>query len=145
MRSKWIFVGFLAVAAVASAREPKPYQTGTLLRMDAVHCGNTEKDATSLTGEILGNDSGSKKSEELLCQEYVVQTDTIVYRVRPRDEKHPSLLPIGSHAQFRIEKDKMLLRVEDLDNKERQFIVVSMAPRNNDAPPAGVTQSLNAR
>ena len=32
-------------------------------------------------------------------------------------------------AQFRIHKDKMLLQVEDLDEKEREYTVVSMTPR----------------
>jgi hypothetical protein len=128
----WIVIGLAGLSAAAYAKEPKPYQTGTLLKMDAVHCGVAEKDSTSLAGQLLGNDSGNKKSEEVLCQEYVLQSDTLVYRVRPHDEKHPPLLPVGAHAQFRIEKDKMLLRVEDMDNKEREFSVVSMAPRTDN-------------
>jgi hypothetical protein len=35
----------------------------------------------------------------------------------------------GPEAQFRIQKDKMLLRVEDVDEKEREYGVVSMTPR----------------
>ena len=49
------------------------------------------------------------------------------------------LLPVGEQAQFRLEKDKMLVRVEYLDSKEREYIVVSMAPRSEstaDASPA---------
>jgi hypothetical protein len=146
MRSRFIFVAFVAFAASAYARDPKPYQTGTLLRMDAVHCGTSEKDAKSFAGELLGTDSGNKKSQEVLCQEYVLQTDTVVYRLRPRDDKHPALLPIGGHAQFRLDKDKIVLRVEDLDNKDRDYVVVSMAPRNADAPPAAtVAQGLTTR
>ena len=53
----------------------------------------------------------------------------MIYHIRPRDEKHPALLPVGEKAQFRLDKDKMLLRVEDGDNKEREYIVVSMTPR----------------
>ena len=55
----------------------------------------------------------------------------MIYRIRPRDEKHPILLPVGENAQFRIEKDKLLLRVEDLDDKEREYSVVSMTPRRD--------------
>jgi hypothetical protein len=68
----------------------------------------------------------------VLCQEYVLQTDRIVYRIRPRDEKHPALLPVGQSAQFYMEKDKMRLRVEDLDDKERDYTVVSMTPRDSN-------------
>ena len=111
MRTQLMFVGLIVLPTVICAREQKHYQTGTLLRMHAVHCGTAEKDAKSLTGELLGTDSGNKKSEEVLCQEYELQTDTVVYRLRPREEKHPVLLPIGEHAQFYLDKDTMVLRV----------------------------------
>jgi len=132
MRKSWLLIGLVVVATTAYAREPKPYQTGTLLRMDAVHCGQAEKDAKSVAGELLGTDSGSRKSEEVLCQEYVLQADTVIYRLRPHDEKHPALLPIGSSAQFRLDKDKLLLRVASMDGKEREYVVVSMAPRTDN-------------
>jgi hypothetical protein len=131
MRFQIVLTLLMAVllAGSAQAREPKRYQTGQLLQMDSVQCGMDEKDGKTITGEMLGTDSGHKKSHELLCQEYVLETDRVIYRIRPRDEKHPVLLPVGEKAQFRIEKDKMLLRVEDLDDKERDYTVVSMTPR----------------
>ena len=61
-----------------------------------------------------------------------METDTLVYKIRPKEEKHPALLPVGEKAQFRLDKDKMLLRVEDLDDKEREYIVVSMVPRDSE-------------
>ena len=61
----------------------------------------------------VGTDSAHKKTHALLCQEYLMQSDSVIYRIRPRDEKHPVLLPVGQKAQFRIQKDKMLLQVED--------------------------------
>lgn len=142
MRSTWVLCISLALASAAYAKEPKPYQTGKLLQMDSVPCGTAEKDGKSFAGEMLGTDSGSKKTQEVLCQEYVLQSDRTIYRIRPRDEKHPVLLPVGDQAQFRLEKDKMVLRVEDLDNKDREYIVVSMTPRTDsstaDATPARV-------
>jgi hypothetical protein len=65
----------------------------------------------------------------LLCQEYLLQSERIIYRIRPKDDKHPVLLPVGQKAQYRLDKDKMRLRVEDLDDKERDYVVVSMTPR----------------
>jgi len=38
---------------------------------------------------------------------------------------------VGERAQFRLERDKMLLRVEDLDDKEREYTAVSMTPRTD--------------
>ncbi len=140
MRSKMIFCVVMGLASAAYAKDPKPYQTGKLVQMDSVSCGMAEKDAKSFAGEMLGTDSGNKKTQEVLCQEYVLQADRVIFRIRPRDEKHPVLLPVGDQAQFRLEKDKMLLRVEDLDNKEREYVVVSMTPRTDtstaDASPS---------
>jgi len=130
MRSKLLLcIAFCTCAAFA--KEPRPYQTGKLLQMESAPCGMAEKDAKSFAGEMLGTDSGSKKTQEVLCQEYLLESERVIYRIRPRDEKHPVLLPVGEHAQFRIERDKMLLRVEDLGSKEREYIVVSMTPRTD--------------
>jgi hypothetical protein len=104
-----------------------------------------EKDAKSITGELPGTDSGSKRSQEVLCQEYVLQTETVVYRLRPRDEKHPMLLPIGNHAQFRLDKDKLVLRLEDLDDKDGVYTVVSMAPRMDNAQSTAVAENTGRR
>jgi len=121
----------LIVAGVSGAKE-HDYQKGKLLRMDSTSCGMQEKGGKSMTGEILGTDSQSKKTKEMLCQEYVLQGDRVVYRIRPTDDKHPVLLPIGETAQFRIHKDKLILRVtEGSDDKEREYTVVSMQPRED--------------
>ena len=131
MRSKLVLCVVLGLAAAAFAKEPRHYQSGKLLQMDSVPCGTSEKDGKSLAGEMLGTDSGSKKMKEVLCQEYILQAERVIYRIRPHDEKHPVLLPVGEKAQFRVEKDKMLLRVEDLDDKEREYSVISMTPRSD--------------
>lgn len=137
------------VATAAHAKEPKHYQSGSLVRMESVKCGTDEKNGKSLAGEMIGTDSAHMKTHEVLCQEYVLQTDTLVYKIRPKDEKHPVLLPVGEKAQFRLDKDKLVLRVEDMDDKEREYIVVSMVPRdsgdttvsNSSVPRAGQQSS----
>jgi hypothetical protein len=99
--------------------------------MESVACGVDENSGKSVVGELIGTDSAHKKTHEMLCQEYVLQSEKITYRIRPRDEKHPVLLPVGEQAQFRMQKDKMILRVEDLDDKDREYTVVSMTPRED--------------
>ena len=143
MRSKLMLLVVLGLASAAFAKQPKAYQSGKLLQMDSVQCGMSEKDGKSFAGEMLGTDSGSKKTQELLCQEYVLQADRVIYRIRPRDEKHPVLLPVGEKAQFRLEKDKMMLRVEDMDDKEREYVVVSMTPRSDASTADATPQRLN--
>ncbi len=129
----------LCLAGIAAAKE-HDYQKGTLLRMDSSSCGTQEKDGKSVAGELLGTDSQNKKTKEVLCQEYVLQADHVVYRIRPTDDKHPILLPIGEVAQFRIHKDKLMLRVPELNDKEREYAVVSMTPRQDKEVP---TQSAS--
>jgi hypothetical protein len=126
-----IFVAVLLLVCFAYAKDPKPRQSGKLSQMESVACGVDENSGKSFAGELIGTDSAHKKTHELLCQEYVLITDRVIYRIRPRDEKHPVLLPVGEQAQFRMEKDKMILRVEDLDDKDRQYTVVSMTPRED--------------
>src|SRR6266436_1674520 len=133
MKSKILITAILCVS-IAQAKEPKVHQTGTLLQMDSAECGVDENSGKSVVGELVGTDSAHKKTHALLCQEYLLQSDTVIYRIRPRDEKHPVLLPVGEKAQFRIQKDKMLLQVEDVDEKEREYSVVSMTPRQDRKP-----------
>ena len=126
---KRIALFVLLCASFAYARDQRAPQSGTLLQMDSVECGTDQKSAKTITGEIIGTDSAHQKMHTLLCQEYLLQTERIIYRIRPKDDKHPALLPVGEKAQFHIEKDHMKLRVEDLDDKEREYVVVSMTPR----------------
>jgi hypothetical protein len=111
------------------AKDPPSYDKGVLLSMDSSMCGTAEKGGKSLTGELIGTDSSHKKTQEVLCQEYVLQGARLTYRIRPRDEKHPVLLPVGESVQFRIQKDKLYLRNPEGDSKEREYIVVSMQMR----------------
>jgi len=119
----------LFCASLGYARDRQSSHSGTLLQMDSVECGTDQKNNKSFAGELIGTDSAHQKMHTLLCQEYLLQSDRITYRIRPKDDKHPALLPVGEKAQFHIEKDRMKLRVEDLDDKEREYVVVSMTPR----------------
>jgi hypothetical protein len=126
---------FLVIAASLQNVPPSPakdkpaYDRGVLLQMESTHCGYAEKDGKTLVGEIVGTDGQHKNTQEVLCQEYILKSDRLIYRIRPKDDKHPTLLPVGETAEFRIHKDKMLLRVPETDGKEREYIVVSMTPR----------------
>ena len=117
----------------APAKE-KGYEKGELLRMDSSSCGTAEGGGKTIAGEILGTGGNHKKTQEILCQDYVLRTDRMIYRIRPKNNKHPILLPVGEAAEFRIHKDAMYLRVpESPDTKEKEYIVLSVAPRSEDA------------
>ncbi len=132
MKKMWIIAASLIFTGSCLAKEHS-YEKGTLLRMESTSCGMQEKGSKSVAGELLGTDDQNKKTQQLLRQEYILQTDKLTYRIRPKDEKHPALLPIGETAEFRIHKDKLILRVPESDGKERDYLVVSTTPRQ-DAP-----------
>jgi hypothetical protein len=133
----------LFAASSLSAKDKPDYQRGVLDRMDSTACGYAEKDNKTLAGEILGTDSQHKQTQQTLCQEYILKGEHVTYRIRPRDDKHPALLPIGETAEFRIHKDKLLLRVPEADGKEREYVVVSMTPRTD--PEAAEAQPTSVR
>jgi hypothetical protein len=134
----------LLFVGVCSAKEHE-YQHGILLSMDSSSCGSLEKGSKTVAGEIFGTDGQHKQTQELLCQEYILQADHVVYRIRPKDDKHPVLLPIGETAQFRMSKDKLILRVPELNDKEHEYVVVSMSPREPDPAAVAATKDLPAQ
>ena len=56
-------------------------------------------------------------------------------------EKGSALLPIGGTARFRISKGKLLLRAPEVNDKEREYIVVSMTPRERDVASASASKN----
>ncbi len=138
--SVFLFTSVLMLCCLAEAKEAKFYQKGTLLQMEAVSCGYEEKDGAGIAGTILGSDSEHKKTHDLLCQEYVLRGEQVVYRIRSKEEKHPVLLPVGESVQFRIKKDRLLLLAPEVDNKEREFLVTSMLPREDKTSAAVSTK-----
>jgi hypothetical protein len=130
MKTSIALAGFIFLAAsVTLAKDAPTYDKGTLLSMDSSSCGTAEKDAKSVTGEILGTDSAHKTTEQVLCQEYVLQGERITYHIRPTEAKHPALLPVGEVVQYRINKDRLYLFDPEGDKKERAYSVVSMQVR----------------
>jgi hypothetical protein len=142
MKKALMFAGLLLFVVSAQAKE-KSYEKGVLLQMESSPCGSAEKGSKTLAGEILGTDGEHKSTQELLCPEYVLRADRVIYRIRPKDDKHPVLLPIGETAEFRIDKDKLILRVPESNDKEHEYSVVSMNPRTDvQDPRAAKTASV---
>src|ERR1700761_4305452 len=92
---------FLIAACAASAKDKPGYQNGVILQMEPASCGSAEKGSKNTAGEAAGSEGQRQNAHESLCQEYVLQTDRLIFRIRPRDDKHPRLLPVGQSAQFR--------------------------------------------
>jgi hypothetical protein len=133
MRRTMSLAVLLLAPLFLQAKDKPAYEKGELVQMDSATCGYAEKDGKTLAGEVFGTDGQHKKTQETLCQEYVLRSQRVTYRIRPKDDKHPALLPIGETAEFRIQKDKLLLRIPETDGKEREYIVLSMTPRTDVA------------
>ena len=131
----FVFVSMLLLGSIAVAGE-KSYETGSLKEMTSVECGFEQKNGTSFVGDLIGTDNSHSKARKTFCQEYVLETSRAIYHIRPREEKHPALLPVGQTAQFRMKKDRMVLRVPEGDNKERDYDVVSMSPVQSNSATA---------
>ena len=123
-----IFLSVMLATTFAMAGD-KNYQTGSLKEMNSVECGVEAKSGTTFVGDLLGTDSNHTQTRKTFCQEYVLETPQVIYHIRPHgDDKHPALLPVGQSAQFRMKKDRMVLRVPEGDNKEREYDVIAAAP-----------------
>jgi hypothetical protein len=105
--------------AVTLARAGDPPQSGTLISENSVTCGS--------------KNHGKKKSEELLCQEYVIRTATTDYHVRQPKPSGKALIPVNTPVEFVLDKDKMKFKA---DGKSYEYLVVSEAAAGS-TPPAG--------
>jgi hypothetical protein len=101
--------GLLAVVVLvgipAAAKEP---QAGTIVSESSVACGSHVKN--------------KKETADVLCQEYVVRTETTEYHVRQEKPADKALIPVNTSVEFTLEKDKMKFKA---NGKKYEYIVVS--------------------
>jgi len=119
----------MVFAALLDAKQPPRNHQGVLLRMMSVPCG--APDSNPFASAVLGNQGSAQPSEEKFCPEYVLRSEGLLYRIRQRTNKNQALLPIGERAQFRIEKYRLLLQVEDFDGKTYEFLVMAVIPEGH--------------
>jgi len=94
---------------------------GTLISENSVQCGSQAKN--------------KKQTMELMCQEYVIRTDTTEYHVRQEKEAHKAMLPVNAPVELTIKKDKMKFKV---NGKEYEMLVVSESAAPAAGSPAAV-------
>lgn len=86
-------------------------QTGAIISENSVACGAKQEK--------------SKQSLDLLCQEYVVRTDTTDYRIRQEKPSTKALIPLNTPIEFTLEKDKIKFKA---NGKSFEYVVVSESP-----------------
>jgi hypothetical protein len=137
MQRKLVFatVFALSLALPAFAGDKKHGQRAMIEKMEAVPCGAKERGLAGL-GALWGSIGvTSVNSDERLCPQYLLRTDDTEYQIRPRDHKHPRILPIGQEGEFKIKKDRMEMSVPEGDQKTRSYQVVAMKPLDHSASP----------
>jgi hypothetical protein len=119
----------LLVPSSAAAKDKKKHgQRGMLESMQSVPCGLKERGVSGF-GSIFGSVGVQHvNSNEKLCTQYLLRTDEMEYHIRPIDTKHAALLPVGHEGEFKMKKDRMILRVPDEDKKAREYQVIAMQP-----------------
>jgi hypothetical protein len=137
MKSKTpMILALVLVAAIpvsAGSQKKNQPDRAMLEKMEAVPCGAKQKGLTGLGSFWASVGVTHVNSDEKLCPQYLLRTDSMDYRIRPMDLKHPVVLPVGQEVVFKIKKDRMLVKDPEGDRKMRDYEVVSMEPAN----PAG--------
>jgi hypothetical protein len=130
MKSKTLLAGVFCLLFSLSvfAGDKKQGQRAMIEKMEAVPCGAKEHGMNGLGSLWASVGITSVNSDEKLCPQYMLRTDDMEYHIRPKDHKHPRLLPIGHEGEFKIDKDVMDMKIPDGDHKNRKYQVVSMKP-----------------
>ena len=107
----------MVLGGVGAAAKDK--MQGTIVSENSVSCGSQAK--------------GKKETVAVMCQEYVIRTDTTEYHVRQEKEAHKAMLPVNAPVELSLSKDKMKFTV---NGKSYEMLVVSESAAG--AAPAAV-------
>jgi hypothetical protein len=110
-----VVVVFVLGLSAAAAKDKE--MQGTIVSENSVPCGSQAK--------------GKKQTVQMMCQEYVIRTDTTDYHVRQEKEEHKALLPVNAPVELTLSKDKMKFKV---NGKGYEMLVVS-----ESAAPAAIS------
>jgi hypothetical protein len=131
MRIKSAVTVTLALACIfpmtASAKKKKVQPRGMLESMQSVPCGAKQRGLAGVGSIWASVGVTHVNSTEKLCPQYLVRTDDMDYEIRPKDMKHPEMLPIGQEVEIKLKKDHMDVKLPD-GGKTLSYIVVSMQP-----------------
>ncbi|HTS37186.1 MAG TPA: hypothetical protein VMH04_16035 [Candidatus Solibacter sp.] len=111
----------LLIAISASLVAQAPRQEGTIVRMTLAPCDAEHGFVAAMSG-------GGKVDESVLCPEYVLVSERVVYVIGGR--RSETLLPLAEVTRFRLQKNEMLIRIEDAD-KESRFHIRAMMLRQD--------------
>ena len=105
---------------VLVAAQSHPTQQGTLIRMRMTDCLGPQH------GFMATMSGGGKVEPGVLCPEYVLVADKVVYVISGKTSE--ALIPLAEVTRFRLQKNEMLIRIDDAA-KETHFHIKSMVLR----------------
>ena len=114
-----IFCIVLIFPAFLSA-QTHSLQTGTIIRMRMTTCLGAQH------GFMAAMSGGANMEPALLCPEYVLVADKVVYVISSKGSEQ--LIPLAEVTRFRLQKDEMLIRIDDAA-KMSHFRIKSMVLR----------------
>lgn len=106
MKRIHLLAAAIVLAALpAAANEP---QAGTVVSEKSIPCGS----------EV----NKKKETVQLVCQEYVIRTETTEYHVRQEKPVEKALIPVNTSVELTLDKDKMKFKA---NGKKYEYLIVS--------------------
>jgi hypothetical protein len=119
MKPTLLCVVLLASPVFLSA-QTHSQQQGTIVRMRMTDCLGPQH------GFMVTMSGGAKMEPGLLCPEYVLLADKVVYVISGKSSEQ--LIPLAEVTRFRLQKNEMLIRIDDTA-KESHFRIKAMVLR----------------
>jgi hypothetical protein len=110
----------LVIFPVLVSAQNRAHREGTIVRMRMTDCLGPQH------GFMAAMSGGAKMEQPLLCPEYVLVADTVVYVISGKNSD--PLLPLAEVTRFRLQKNEMLIRIDDAQ-KESHFHIKAMVMR----------------
>jgi hypothetical protein len=111
----------LLTFSASLAAQTRTHQQGTIVRMRMTDCvGAPHGFMAVMSG------GGSRMEVSDPCPEYVLISDTVVYVITGKTSDQ--LLPLAEVTRFRLQKNEMLIRIDDAC-KESHFHIKAMVLR----------------
>jgi len=115
-----LFCILLLVVPICLSAQNRPHQQGTIIRMRMTDCmGPQHSFMAAMSGQ-------AKVETSAICPEYVLVGDRVVYVISGKTSDQ--LIPLAEVTRFRLQKNEMLIRIDDAA-KESHFRIKAMVLR----------------
>ena len=114
-----VVIASLSAMVVA---QTSPRRQGTIVRMRMTDCMPADHGFMAM----MSGGAAPQVNTGMQCPEYVLVTDNVVYAISGKTSD--DLLPLAESTYFRLQKNEMLIRVDDAA-KESHFRIKAMMMR----------------